>query len=106
MSLPALEVLEKKLERQKRLFELKKGALERQIERHIAQFELKKGAFEKKFEQHFENHKKRFGQRFESAKAEDRELKSVASRKRRVSASTTKYASSAAGSRNRWRSEQ
>ena len=68
MSLPALEVLEKKLERQKRLFELKKGALERQIERHIAQFELKKGAFEKKFEQHFENHKKRFGQRFESQK--------------------------------------
>ena len=68
MSLPALEILEKKLERQKRLFELKKGALERQIERHIAQFELKKGAFEKKFEQHFENHKKRFGQRFESQK--------------------------------------
>ena len=66
MSLPALDILEKKLERQKRLFELKKGALERQIERHIAQFEQKKGAFEKKFDQQFEDHKRRFGQKFES----------------------------------------
>ena len=104
MSLPALDILEKKLERQKRLFELKRGALERQIERHIAQFEQKKGAFEKKFEQHFEDHKRRFGQRFESQKQRIG-TQIVVSRKRRVSASTTKYASSAAGWRSRWRSE-
>ena len=68
MSLPALQLLEQKLERQKRLFELRKGALERRIERHIQLFEQRKGAFEKKLEQQFENHKKKFEQKFDTQK--------------------------------------
>jgi phosphatidylethanolamine/phosphatidyl-N-methylethanolamine N-methyltransferase len=54
MPLPALQLLEKKFEQQKRLFEVKKGELEREIGRHIQIFEQKKGAFEKKIEQQFE----------------------------------------------------
>jgi phosphatidylethanolamine/phosphatidyl-N-methylethanolamine N-methyltransferase len=68
MSLPALQLLEKEFEKQKRRFELKKGALEREIERHIQFFEQKKGAFEKKIEQQFETHRKKFGQKFETQK--------------------------------------
>jgi phosphatidylethanolamine/phosphatidyl-N-methylethanolamine N-methyltransferase len=68
MSLPALQLLEKKFEKQKRLFELKKGALEREIGRHIQFFEQKKGAFERKIERHFENHRKKFGQKLETQK--------------------------------------
>ncbi len=68
MSHPALQLIEKKFEKQKRLFELKRGALERKIGRHIALFEQKKGAFEKKIEQQYENHKKRFEQKFETHK--------------------------------------
>lgn len=68
MSLPALQLLEKRLEKPMRLFELKKGALERNIERHIQSFEQKKGAFEKKIEQKFEDHKKKFEQKIESQK--------------------------------------
>src|SRR6516225_5658874 len=54
MPLPALQLLEQKLERQKRLFELRKGALERTIEQHIQLFEQRKGALEKKIELQFE----------------------------------------------------
>src|SRR6266581_2913664 len=43
MPLPALQLLEKKFEQQKRLFEVKKGELEREIGRHIQLFEQKKG---------------------------------------------------------------
>jgi phosphatidylethanolamine/phosphatidyl-N-methylethanolamine N-methyltransferase len=68
MSHPALQLIEKKFEKQKRLFELKRGALERKIGRHIALFEQKKGALEKKIEQQFETHKKRFEQKFETHK--------------------------------------
>jgi len=53
MSLPALQLLERKIEKQKRLFELKTGALGRELERH---FETHR----KKFEQHLEIHKKKF----------------------------------------------
>jgi phosphatidylethanolamine/phosphatidyl-N-methylethanolamine N-methyltransferase len=68
MSLPALQLLEKKFEKQRRLFELRRGELERTLERHIAQLEEKKGAFERKIEQQFETQKKRFEQKFESHK--------------------------------------
>ena len=50
MPLQTLEVLEKKIERQIRLFELKRGALGRKIEREI------------------ETHRRRIGQKFESQK--------------------------------------
>src|SRR5262245_47243718 len=63
MSLPALQRLEKEFEKQKRLFELKRGALEREIGRHIQLFEMKKG-----IEQEFEIHRKKFGQKLESQK--------------------------------------
>ena len=43
MPLPALQLLEKKIEQQKRLFEVKKVELEREIERHIQLFEQKNG---------------------------------------------------------------
>jgi phosphatidylethanolamine/phosphatidyl-N-methylethanolamine N-methyltransferase len=83
MPLPALELLERKLERHKRRFELRKGAIERGIERHIQlleqkkgeiergierRFQLleqKKGALERRIEQQFENHKRKFEQKFE-----------------------------------------
>src|SRR5260370_36253978 len=62
MPLPALQLLEKKFEKQKRIFVLGNGALEKKIERHIQRFEQGKGAFEKRIE----HQKKRFGQSFES----------------------------------------
>jgi phosphatidylethanolamine/phosphatidyl-N-methylethanolamine N-methyltransferase len=68
MPLPALQLFEQKFEKQKRLFELKKGALERTIEEHIQLFEQRKGALERKIEQHFENHKKKFEQKFDTQK--------------------------------------
>jgi phosphatidylethanolamine/phosphatidyl-N-methylethanolamine N-methyltransferase len=68
MSLPALQLLEKKFEKQRRLFELRKGAFERKIERHIAQFELKKGALERRIEERFETHRRKFEQKLESHK--------------------------------------
>src|SRR6266511_4206869 len=64
MPLPALQLLEQKLEKQKRLFELKRGALERTIERQIQIFERRKDAFEKRIEQQFENHKRKFEQKY------------------------------------------
>jgi len=66
MPLPALQLLELKFEKQKRLFELKKGVLERKIEHHIQLFEQKKGAFEKKIELQFETHRKKFKQGLKS----------------------------------------
>ena len=68
MPLPALQLLERKFERQRRLFELKKGELGREIERHILFFEQKKGAFEKKIEQQFDAHKKKIEQKLETQK--------------------------------------
>jgi phosphatidylethanolamine/phosphatidyl-N-methylethanolamine N-methyltransferase len=65
MPLPALELLERKLEKHKRQFEMRKGAIERGIERHFHLFEQKKGALERKLEQQFESHKRRFEQKFE-----------------------------------------
>src|ERR1700704_2774891 len=68
MPLPALQLIEREFEKQRRLFELKKGALGRQIDRHIQVFEEKKDALEKKIEEHFENHLKRFEQKLETQK--------------------------------------
>lgn len=68
MPLPALQLLEQKFEKQKRLFELRKGALERRIERHIQLFEQRKGALERKIEQQLESQKKKFEQKFDSQK--------------------------------------
>jgi len=68
MALPALLVLERSLEKQKRIFELKTGALGREIERHFQIFERKKGALERKIEQQFENHRRRFEEKIESQK--------------------------------------
>src|SRR5260370_330959 len=68
MPLPSLQLLEQKLEKQKRLFELRKGALERGIERQIQLFEQRKGAFERKIEQQFETHKKKFEQKLDTQK--------------------------------------
>src|SRR5262245_8420425 len=66
MPLPALQLLEKEFEKQKRLFEVKKGVWERQLERHIEIFGEKKGAFERKIEQQLENQRKKFEQKFET----------------------------------------
>jgi phosphatidylethanolamine/phosphatidyl-N-methylethanolamine N-methyltransferase len=66
MPLPALQLLEIKFEEQKRMFELKKGALERKIEQHIAFFEERKGAFERKIERQIKGHKRKFEESFES----------------------------------------
>jgi phosphatidylethanolamine/phosphatidyl-N-methylethanolamine N-methyltransferase len=68
MPLPALQLIEREFEKQRRLFELKKGALGRQIDRHIQVFEEKKDALERKIEEHFENHLKRFEQKLETQK--------------------------------------
>jgi exonuclease VII large subunit len=68
MPLPALQLLEQKLEKQKRLFELRRGALEKTIEQHIQLFEQRKGALEKKIEHQFETHKKKFEQKFDTQK--------------------------------------
>jgi phosphatidylethanolamine/phosphatidyl-N-methylethanolamine N-methyltransferase len=68
MPLPALQLLERKFEQQRRLFELKKGAWEREIGRHIEIFEQKKGALERKIELQFETHRKKIEQKLESQK--------------------------------------
>jgi len=60
MSLPALMTLEKRFERQIRLFELKKTVIERKIGQQMRLFELKKGALERKIEQQFETQKQKF----------------------------------------------
>src|SRR6202140_1913466 len=41
MPLPAFQLLEKKIEKQIRLFELKRGAIEKKIETHFRRFEEK-----------------------------------------------------------------
>jgi phosphatidylethanolamine/phosphatidyl-N-methylethanolamine N-methyltransferase len=68
MPLPALGLLEKRFERQIRLFETKKGALEKKIEQQIRLFELRRGALERKIEQKIETHKKKLEQKFQSQK--------------------------------------
>ena len=68
MPLPALQLLEKKFEHHRRLFELKRGEFEREIERHVQRFEQRKGAFERKIERQFETQRRKFEQTFELQK--------------------------------------
>jgi phosphatidylethanolamine/phosphatidyl-N-methylethanolamine N-methyltransferase len=68
MPLPALELLERKFEQQRRLFEVKRGELERGFERHVQRFEQTKGALEKKIEQQIEAQRRNLEQRFELQK--------------------------------------
>jgi phosphatidylethanolamine/phosphatidyl-N-methylethanolamine N-methyltransferase len=65
---PTLQLLERKFEKQKQLFERKKDVLEREIGRHIQSLERRKGEFERKIEQRFEGHRKRFEQKIELQK--------------------------------------
>src|SRR5215468_8952558 len=67
MPLPALLVIERSLEKQKRLFELKTGALGREIERH---FENHRRRFEEKIETHKKKIESRF-RRFEQKSFDD-----------------------------------
>ena len=67
MTLPALDLPEKKFERQTRLFALRE-AWDRQIGRHIEAFEQKKGALERKLEQSLATHRQRFEQQLQSQK--------------------------------------
>jgi phosphatidylethanolamine/phosphatidyl-N-methylethanolamine N-methyltransferase len=62
MPLPALQILEKKFEKQKRIFELRKDALERKLEWHIERFERRKDELERKIE----HQRRKFEQSFES----------------------------------------
>src|SRR5262245_57984190 len=68
MPLPALQLLERKFEKQRRLFELKRNELEREIGRRIQLFEARKGALAREIEQQFESHRRKFGQKLESHK--------------------------------------
>lgn len=61
MTLPALQILEKKFEKQRRLFEQKKGALEREIEKRIHFFEQKKGAIGREIGRHIDRLEQRTG---------------------------------------------
>ncbi len=72
MPLQALQVLERKIERQIRLFELKNRALGRKLERkiatHRARIEETFDAHVQRFEQKFDAHKQRFGQKIDDQK--------------------------------------
>jgi phosphatidylethanolamine/phosphatidyl-N-methylethanolamine N-methyltransferase len=68
MPLPALELLEREFEKQRRLFELKRSEFEQKIERRMQLFEARKGALAREIEQRFESQRRKFGQRFESHK--------------------------------------
>ena len=83
MPIQALQVLERKIERHIRLFELRNRALGRKLERkiathrarfeesidaHVARFEEKFDAHVARFEEKFGAHKQRFGQRIDAHK--------------------------------------
>jgi phosphatidylethanolamine/phosphatidyl-N-methylethanolamine N-methyltransferase len=68
MPLPALELLEREFEKQRRLFELKRSEFERKIERRIQLFEARKGALAREIEQRFESQRRKFELRFENHK--------------------------------------
>src|SRR5215471_3737423 len=61
MPIQALQVLERKIERQIRLFELKNRALGRKLERKIA-------THRQRIEETFDAHCQRFGERFDAQK--------------------------------------
>ena len=88
MPLPALQLLERKFEQQRRIFELRKDELERRIEHHIALFEQRRDAFERKIERQIKNHKKKFEQSFESLDDDVRFIRTWFERPLRVGAVT------------------
>ena len=88
MPLPALQHLERKFEQQRRIFELRKGALERKIERHMALFEERKDAFERKIELQIKNRKRKFEESFESLDDDMRFFRTWFERPLRVGAVT------------------
>lgn len=65
MSLPALRIFERKIERQLRLFELRKALIERKIERQIRRFETKRDGISKKIEQQVRQFEKKRGIRLD-----------------------------------------
>jgi phosphatidylethanolamine/phosphatidyl-N-methylethanolamine N-methyltransferase len=65
MSLPALRTFEQKIERQLRLFELRKVLIERKIERQIRLFEKKRNGVGKKIEQQTRQFEKKRGIRLD-----------------------------------------
>ncbi len=65
MSLPALRTFEQKIERQLRLFELRKALIERKIERQIRRFETKRNGIGKKIEQQVRRFEKKRGIRLD-----------------------------------------
>jgi phosphatidylethanolamine/phosphatidyl-N-methylethanolamine N-methyltransferase len=68
MAHPALQLLERKFEKQRRIFEFKRDAFERRLEQHIQRFEARKDEFEKKIERQFEQRKQKLGRSLESQK--------------------------------------
>jgi len=72
MPIQALQVLERKIERQIRLFELRNRALGRKLERKLATQKERIGqkfdAHKLRIEQTFDAHKQRFGQQFDAQK--------------------------------------
>ena len=88
MPLPALQHLERKFEQQRRIFELRKGALERKIEQHMALFEERKDAFERKIELQIKNRKRKFEESFESLDDDMRFFRTWFERPLRVGAVT------------------
>src|SRR6266849_10667054 len=64
MSLPALQLLEREFEKQRRLFELRKGAFERKIEQHFE-------THIKRFEQKLQTQKKKLGTQFRRLEAKN-----------------------------------
>ncbi len=65
MSLPALRTFELKIERQLRLFELRKILIERKIERHIRLFERKRDGIGKRIEEQIRQFEKKRGIRLD-----------------------------------------
>ena len=65
MSLPALRTFEQKIERQLRLFELRKALIERKIDRQIRRFETKRTGIGKKIELQIRRFEKKRGIRLD-----------------------------------------
>jgi phosphatidylethanolamine/phosphatidyl-N-methylethanolamine N-methyltransferase len=68
MPYPALQLLERKFERQRRIFEFKRDAFEKRIEQHMQRLEARKDEFERKIEHQLEERKQRIEQSLESQK--------------------------------------
>ena len=65
MSLPALRSFERQIERQLRLFEIRKNLIERKIERQVRLFETKRGGIGKKIEAQIRQFEKKRGIRLD-----------------------------------------